>query len=114
MFRRLAERVVPVLSLGALKRVDVEAQPDLREADRRILGDAQRAAEIEIAFRRDRGAAKRDVECRGHRLQRHAGAGDERLQQHVAGAQFQPAATGGRMQAGDACQKQAGQPFGGA
>src|SRR5262245_34999131 len=33
---------------------NVEAQPDGAEADRRILGDAERAAKIEIALRRHR------------------------------------------------------------
>ena len=31
--------------------VDIEAQPDLCKADRRILGNAKRAAKIEIALR---------------------------------------------------------------
>ena len=30
--------------------VDIEGEADLRKADRRILGDAERAAEIEIAL----------------------------------------------------------------
>ena len=34
-------------------------------------------------------------------LMRHAGAGDQRLEQHVAGAQLEPGAAGRRMQARD-------------
>src|SRR5262245_54826804 len=33
--------------------IEIEAQPDLGKADRRILGDAERAAEVEIAFGRN-------------------------------------------------------------
>ena len=35
------------------------------------------------------------------RLQRDAGAGDQRLEQHVAGTQLEPRAAGRRMQARD-------------
>src|SRR6202044_3361067 len=54
--------------------VEVEAEPDLREADRRLLGDAERAAEIEIALGADRPGFKRKVDRRGHRFERDAGA----------------------------------------
>src|SRR5882757_9346945 len=86
-----------------LRRVglDVEAQADLREADRRVLGDAERAAEVEVALGRDLAGLERNVERGRHRLQGHAGAGDQRLEQHVAGAEFQARAAGGGMQAGD-------------
>jgi hypothetical protein len=33
--------------------IEFEAQADLRKADRRILGDAERTAKVEITFRRD-------------------------------------------------------------
>src|SRR5581483_3230415 len=81
--------------------VDVEGEPDLREADRRILGDAERATKVEIAFGRDRAGAQWNVDRGRDRLQRDAGARYERLQQHVAGAQFEARAAGGGMQAGD-------------
>src|SRR6266545_7797884 len=59
-----------------LRRVglDVEAQADLRETDRRVLGDAERAAEVEIAFGRHLGGLERDVDRSGDRLQGDAGA----------------------------------------
>ena len=60
------------------------------KADRRILGDAERAAEIEIALGATRGRLQRNVERGRHRFQRHAGAGDQRLEQHVAGAELEP------------------------
>ena len=44
--------------------------------------------------------AQRNIERGRHRLQRDAGAGDQRLQQHVARAQLEPGAAGRRMQAG--------------
>src|SRR5579871_731418 len=81
--------------------VDVEAQANLRKADRRVLGDAEGAAEIEIALGRHGAGLERDIERGCHRLQGDAGAGDQRFEQHVAGAQFEPAAAGGGMQPGD-------------
>ena len=110
--RAALERLVDhAIALGELEQlvelllrrvgVDVEAQPDLREADRRVLGDAERAAEVEVAFRRHLAGLERNVERGRDRLERHAGAGDQRLEQHVAGAQLQPGAAGRRMQAGD-------------
>ena len=81
--------------------VDLEAQADRPEADRRRLVDAERAAEIEIALGLDDAVAQIDLKRRRDRLQRHAGAGDERLEQHVAGAQFRARAAARRMQAGD-------------
>src|SRR5262245_4398005 len=46
-----------------LRRVscDIETQPDLCKADRRVLGDPQRAAKIEIAFRRYRSRSERNL-----------------------------------------------------
>ena len=80
-------------------RGEVEAKPDRREADGRLAVDAERAAEVEVAFGVD---AARDVELhRGrHRAERDAGAGDERLEQHVAGAGEGAGAAGRGMQAG--------------
>ena len=37
----------------------------------------------------------------GDRLERDAGAGDQRLEQHVAGTELEPRAAGGGMQARD-------------
>src|SRR3569623_3748640 len=59
--RELQELVEIVL--GRLGR-DIEAQPHLAEADRRILGDTERAAEIEVTLRRYRGRIERNIERR--------------------------------------------------
>src|SRR5690242_17975706 len=60
------------ISLGQLEQlielvgrgigVEVEPQPDLRKADRGLLGDAERAAKIEIAFGRHRSGTQWNVE----------------------------------------------------
>ena len=81
--------------------VDLEAQTDRRKTNRRILGHAERAAEVEIALGRDLAGFERNVERGRDRLERHAGAGDQRLEQHVAGAQFKSGAAGGGVQARD-------------
>ena len=81
--------------------VETEIEPDGAEADRRILCHAQRAAKIEIAFGLHRGGAEPEFQRCRHRLQRNAGASHQRLQQHVARAQFETRAAGGRMQPGD-------------
>jgi hypothetical protein len=81
--------------------LDLEDEADLREPDRRILGNAERAAEIEIALRRYRSGFQGNVERRRHRLEGDAGAGDQRLEQHVAGAQLETGAAGRGMKAGN-------------
>src|SRR5215212_3196913 len=79
--------------------VDIEGEADLREADRRVLRHAERAAKIEIALGRYVSRLERDVERGRYRLQRHARAGYQRLEQHVAGAKLHARAAGCRMQA---------------
>src|SRR5262249_34829855 len=45
--------------------IEIEAQPDLREADRCVLGNAERTAEIKVAFGRYLSGFKRNIErCR--------------------------------------------------
>src|SRR5262245_66131202 len=78
--------------------VDLEAQADRRKANRRILRHAERAPEVEIALGCDLAGFERNVERGRDRLERHAGAGDQRLEQHVAGAQFESGAARGGMQ----------------
>src|ERR1700733_10110899 len=70
--------------------LDLEGKSDLRKPDWRVLGDAQRPAKVEIAFRGHRSGLERNIEGGRHRLEGDSGAGDQRLQQHVAGAQFEP------------------------
>src|SRR6478672_10249388 len=69
-------------------RLDVEAQADFGKTHRRLLVDAERAAEIEIALGGDQTPLQRHLDRGRYRLQRHPGASDQRFQQHVAGAQF--------------------------
>ena len=80
-------------------RGEVEAEPDRREPDGSLAVDAERAAEVEVAFGVD---APRDVELHrgGDRAERDAGAGDERLEQHVSGAGERAGAAGGGVEAG--------------
>ena len=61
--------------------------------------DAERAAEVEIALGVHRPAHVEPERGRDG-AQRHAGARDERLEQHVAGAGEQAGAAGRRMQPG--------------
>ena len=68
------------------------------------LGDPQGAAKVEIAFGADRAASKNDADCRRDGVERDTGAGNQRPEQHVAGARTRPIATGGRVQpGGDEC-----------
>src|SRR5215472_5881523 len=110
--RTAPERLVDhAIALGELEQrvelvlrrvgLDVEAQANRRKTDRRILGHAERAAKVEIAFGRYLGGLERNVEGGRDRLERHAGAGDQCLQQHVAGTKLEPGAAGGGMQARD-------------
>ena len=78
--------------------VELEVQPHVLEADRRLLVDAERAAEVEVALGADRAAAHVDAERGGDRPERHARAGGERLEQHVAGAQLRAVAAARGMQ----------------
>ena len=50
---------------------------------------------------RHRAAVELELQRGGDGLQRDAGAGDERLEQHVAGAQLDAGAAGRRVKAGD-------------
>ena len=110
--RRLPERLQhDAIALGepeqrvelVLRRVGIELEfePDGGEAYRRVLCDAERAAKVEIAFRLDLARAHSDAHRRRDRFQRHAGAGDQRLEQHVAGAQLRAASSGRGMKPGD-------------
>src|SRR6266478_8429395 len=63
--------------------VEVDVEPDGREADRRVLGHAQRPSEVEIALRSELPAPHRDLEGGGHGPKGHAGAGDRGLKEHV-------------------------------
>ena len=91
---RLQHRAVPLGfgdQVGDLlgRRVwclDLETQPDALEADRRLLRDAQRPAQVEIPLHDDLDAFGRDPHCGRNHLARHLGARGERAQQQIAGA----------------------------
>ena len=61
---------------------EVERQADVREPGRRVAIDTHRASKIEIAFRSYGAIDLYPAICR-NRPERHACAGDERLEQHV-------------------------------
>src|SRR5271154_4837584 len=60
--------------VGARGGFEIEAQTDRAESHRRVLGDAQGAAEIQIALGAYRAALHVDVEGGGNRFQGDAGA----------------------------------------
>src|SRR5256714_14958515 len=80
--------------------VELKAQADGLEADRRVLGDAERAAEVEVAFGMTAALLHFDANGGGHGTERDAGAGDERFEQHVARARGEAVAAGGGVQSG--------------
>src|SRR5262249_2921114 len=69
--------------------------------NRRILGDAERAAEVEIPFGRYLSRLQWNIERSRHRLERDAGARNESFQKHVAGAKLETGSSGRRMKARD-------------
>ena len=66
--------------------LEVEVKTDALKSNRRILGDTQSAAKIEIAFCSNRAASNNDANRRRDGVERHTGAGNKRLKQHVARA----------------------------
>ncbi len=94
--RKLDERGQLV---GICRSFEVEAEANGPEADRRVLGDAEGAAEIQIPLGADRAVLHGDVEGGGDRLQGDASAGHQGFQQHVAGAGGDAIAPGGGMKA---------------
>ena len=65
-----------------------------------LLVDAERAAEIEVALGAAPCRRERNFERGRDRLQGDAGAGDQRLEQHVARAEAAAVAAGRRVQPG--------------
>src|SRR5581483_6625645 len=97
----LGEAQQPLDIHGRRVVLEIELEPDRAEADRHllVLRDAERAAEVEIALGAHR-AADVEAERRRDRTERDAGAGDERLEQEVAGAGELARAAGGGVQTG--------------
>ncbi len=84
--------------------IEIEGEADIAEADGGVFGDAEGAAEIEVAFGADGAAAEFDAERSGDGGERDARAGGEGFEQHVAGAGEGAGAAGGGMEAGfDEC-----------
>jgi hypothetical protein len=66
--------------------LQVEVKTDALKSNWRILGDTQSAAKIEIAFGSNHAASNSDAYCRRDGVERHTGAGNKRLKQHIARA----------------------------
>src|SRR3954454_24967942 len=79
--------------------LELEAQADRGEADRRLAVDAHRAAEVEVAFGHH-ATAHLEAAVDGDRAQRHARTSDQGLQEHVARARERAVPAGRRVQAG--------------
>src|SRR2546430_16314189 len=79
--------------LGARSGIQLEPQPDLPEADRRFLGDAERSAEVEIALGGDGSAPDRGRQAGRGRPEGGAGAGDPSPEEPVARASQAPPPT---------------------
>src|SRR5438105_8300856 len=86
--------------LGGRSGIQLESEPDLTKADRRFLGDAERPAEVQIAFGGDGAAPDRDRQARRDRPQRDAGASDQCFEEHVARARKASVTTRRRMETG--------------
>ena len=73
-FRQFGQRVDALLRLvGVADRTPAGC----RKTDRRVLGDAERAAKIQIAFGAHGAALEPELQRGRHGLQRDAGAGDQ-------------------------------------
>jgi len=66
--------------------LQVEVKAYALKSNRRILGDTQSAAKIEIAFGSNRAASNNDANRRRNGVERHTGAGNKRLKQHITRA----------------------------
>src|ERR1700686_5063171 len=80
--------------------VELEGEAYVGETNGRVAVDAEGAAEVEVTLCAYVSGGDRDLKRGGDGAERDAGAGDERLQQHVPGAEQRPVAAGGGVQAG--------------
>jgi len=107
-FRRLAERLIDdAVSLGEaeqggelfFRRIcrELEEKPDALNPDGGVFRDAERASEIQVAFRTDRTVTNLNTDRGGDGSQGNSGTACERLQQHVAGTSGEPVASCGWM-----------------
>ena len=84
---------------GADIAFEIEEQADVLEAHGGFTIDAQSSAKIKIAFGPDRGSGEGNFKGGGNGIQGDPGAGNEGLQQHVAGAGVEAGSPGGGMEA---------------
>src|SRR5450759_1073454 len=77
--------------------LELEAQLDRAEADRRLLAHGEGAAEVEVAFGAHDPCLDVEPERRGHGAQRDPRAGSESFEQHVARAEAQAVTAGCRV-----------------
>src|SRR5689334_16766493 len=80
--------------------VELEPQPDRAKSHGCVLAHAQRPPKVEISLCPDLTAAHGKRQGYGHRAQRDAGTGHERLQQQVARAREHAGPAGRRVEAG--------------
>jgi hypothetical protein len=80
--------------------VERQSQANVPQAHRNVFGHAKRTSEVEIALGLEQCIAKPDAERRRNGVERDPSAGDERLQQHVAGARACAGSPRRRVQAG--------------
>jgi hypothetical protein len=85
--------------LGGRLGVQVEGQADGAEPDGCVLAHGQGAAEVQVALGGEGATVHGDAQRGGDGPQRDPGAGHQRLQQHVPGAQQGAVPAGGRVQA---------------
>lgn len=91
-FAQAQERVHLITVASFVLQLEAGSEPDGLEADIDgiALGvlHAERAAEVQVTFGGDGAAAQGDGECSRHGAHRHAETRNQRLEQHVARAQF--------------------------
>ena len=80
--------------------LDLCGQLHVDYSDRHLAGETERAARIERAGRPDPNRRQRQPHGRRDAAHRHPGAGDQRFEEHVAGAGVIAFTTRGRVQTG--------------
>jgi hypothetical protein len=109
--RRPAERLeYDTITLGQLEQFgelvgggvsfQPEAKPNPLKANRDLLADPERAPKIEVTLCLDVAPVDRDVECSGDGSEGDGRAGNQCLEQHIAGTGLETGATRSRVEAG--------------
>src|SRR3954453_415744 len=94
--RQTEERVELLVARGC---IELEREADRAESDRCVLRDGEGSAKVEIALGPDASSPNLDPDRGSDGLQRDAGAGDERLEEHVSGAEAQAVSPARRVEA---------------